>query len=198
MNRVLISFFCITLFVACRPEVYTPKPRGYFKVDLPEKGYAKFDSSSFPYRFEYPVYSNIIYNPKFFEQDADNPFWLNIDFPDIGGKIYLSYTQLTPENNLQTINEDMYRMTFNAHDKKADYIENYFFSDPSRDVYGIFYNVTGDAASAYQFYATDSANHFLRGALYFNVAPNADSLKPLNEFLKEDIDHMLKTLHWNN
>lgn len=196
MIRVLLSITCVLLFAACKPEVYTPKPRGYFNIDFPKRAYQQFDSTGFPYKFEYPTYGEIIYNPKFFNEEPENPYWLNIDFSELGGKIYISYKQLTKEKNLATLNEDMYRMTFTAHDKKADYIEDYYFSDPERKVYGTFYNVSGDAASAYQFYATDSANHFLRGALYFNTSPNADSLKPLNEFLKEDINHMLKTIEW--
>ena len=33
---------------------YTPKPRGYFRIALPKKSYALFDSTGFPYSFEYP------------------------------------------------------------------------------------------------------------------------------------------------
>jgi hypothetical protein len=39
----------------------------------------------------------------------------------------------------------------------------------------------GNAASSTQFYVTDSTTHFLRGVLYFYSAPNADSLKPVND-----------------
>jgi hypothetical protein len=43
---------------------------------------------------------------------------------------------------------------------------------------------------------TDSVNHFLRGALYFNVLPNADSLAPVQNYLREDVLRMLKSLEW--
>ena len=89
-------------------------------------------------------------------------------------------------------------MTYTVHDKKADYIQDFHFNDYNRKVFAALYNVAGDAASAYQFYATDSQKHYIRGALYFETTPNADSLKPLNEFLKQDIVHILETLNWSN
>ena len=197
MNRLIIFILCCIVFASCKPEVYTPKPRGYFHIDLPkERVYQKFDSSGFPYSFEHPVYSRIITDQKFFGDNPENPYWINIDFPEIGGKIYISYKSITDRNSIGQLNEDFYRMTYTAHDKKADYIQDMYFNDPSRDLYTGLFNVTGDAASAYQFYATDSARHYIRGSLYFETPPNADSLQPLNDFLKEDIVHLLETLEW--
>src|SRR5690606_3603335 len=163
-------------FTACKPEVYTPKPRGYFHIALPEKSYSVFDSSGFPYRFEYPTYGTITTNPDFFGDKPENPYWLNIDFPSIGGRIYISYKVLGSANSLEHVNSDVYEMTYTVHQKKADYIQDFYHNDTERKVYSAFFNVTGDAASAYQFYATDSVKHYLRGALYFEAKPNADSL----------------------
>jgi gliding motility-associated lipoprotein GldD len=56
--------------------------------------------------------------------------------------------------------------------------------------------VEGNAATSRQFYVTDSVHHFLRGALYFNSAPNADSLSIVNDFLETDMRHMIETLKW--
>ncbi|MCB0700507.1 MAG: hypothetical protein H6551_07480 [Chitinophagales bacterium] len=197
MNKILALAFITISYIACKPPVHTPKPRGYFKIALPERSYQMFDSSSFPYSFEYPVYGQISHDAQISGNEQDNPYWINIEFPEIGGKIYISYKNVNDKNSLPTLNEDMYKMTYTAHDKKADYIEDYYFQDEERRVFGTLYRVSGDAASAYQFFATDSTKHFIRGALYFDVAPNADSLKPLNDFLKEDINHLLYSLSWN-
>ncbi len=196
MNRFVVLLLTCALIASCKPEVYTPKPRGYFQIELPEKSYTTFDSTGFPYKFEYPAYGKIVTNPDFFGDKPENPYWLNIEFPGIGGKIYISYKNVNKENSLQKVNSDFYQMTYTVHEKKADYIQEFFDDDTERKVYCAFYNVTGDAASAYQFYATDSFNHYIRGALYFEATPNADSLKPLNDFLKKDITQLLKTLEW--
>lgn len=191
MSRILAAvFISVLFFTACRPDTYIPKPRGYYHVDFPQHAYQKFDSAGFPYSFEYPVYAKIT------QDSADkNPFWINVDFPTLGGRIYLSYKQITPATPLDKLLQDSYELSF-YHDKKADYINTPAFHNKN-NVSGLLYDVGGNAASAYQFFATDSTKNFLRGALYFNVTPNADSLRPINEFLKKDIDHMLQTLKFN-
>ena len=110
----------------------------------------------------------------------------------------MSYKPVTTQQPLEALIEDAHEMSFTAHSKRADYIGEQVFQFPDRKVYGILYDVGGNAASAHQFVATDSVRHFVRGALYFNVTPNADSLKPANDFLEKDIIHLLETLRWNN
>lgn len=197
MKQGVIFALILFAFVSCKPKVHAPKPRGYFHIELPkERTYQQFDSTGFPYRFEYPTYGRIVTNPDFFGDKPENPFWMNIEFPSIGGKIYLSYKTISDKNSIGRLNEDFYQMTYAAHDKKADYIQDMYFNAPERNLYTALFNVAGDAASTYQFYATDSAHHYIRGSLYFETTPNADSLQPLNDFLKEDIVHILETLEW--
>jgi hypothetical protein len=195
MRFFLALVLMATLFTACRPETYTPKPRGYYEIELPQRGYQVFNDPAFPYTFEYPVYGRVVRDTVFRGQKPENPYWINIEFPVLGGNIYVSYKKLSPTQPLARVLEDTYEMTM-FHTKKADNIEEFVFHSDETNVHGIFYVVAGNAASAYQFYATDSTSHYMRGALYFDVSPNADSLRPVNEFLRVDIDHMLQTLKW--
>ncbi len=194
----LSCFFLIILMAACRPEVRTPKPRGYFRIELPQRSYQQFSAPGFPYSFEYPAYSRVVKDTLFFGQKPENPFWMNLDFQSLGASLYISYKPITAAFPLAKLIEDAHEMSFNAHSKRADYIDEKVFTDPQHNVFGILYHAGGNAASAYQFIATDSAKHFIRGALYFDVSPNSDSLLPINSFLKEDVQHLLQTLHWNN
>jgi gliding motility-associated lipoprotein GldD len=194
--RYIFPILLILIITSCRPEVYTPKPRGYYRVDLPARQYQRFNDPTFPYSFEYPAYSRIARDTSFSGAKQETPYWINIDFPSLGGRIYLSYKIINEANALDKLIQDAYTMTVTVHNKRADNIEEYTFHNDSTHVHGLFYNVSGNAASAYQFYATDSVKHFIRGALYFDVSPNADSLKPVNEFLKTDIQHILRTLNW--
>ena len=195
--RYIIPILFILTIASCRPEVYTPKPRGYYRVDMPARQYQNFDRLGFPYSFEYPVYGKISNDTSFNGAKEETPYWINIDFPSLGGRIYLSYKIISQKAEIHQLIEDAYTMTVTVHDKRADNIQEYTFHNDSTHVHGLFYNVSGNAASAYQFYATDSVKHFIRGALYFDVSPNADSLKPINEFLRGDIEHILKTLQWH-
>lgn len=193
--RILFCLFASTMFcMSCEDDTFTPKKRGYYRVDFPERKYVTFNESGYPFTFEYPAYADIVKDTVFFDQKAENPWWINVDFKTLGGKVYLSYKEINANNILKNMLEDSYRMS-NFHNKKADYIDDPEFHTDN-NVHGLFYVVTGNAASAFQFYATDSARHFLRGALYFDTTPNADSLKPMNDFLIEDIKHIVNSLKW--
>ncbi len=195
-KKITVPLFILifTLFISCNDENYIPKPRGYFKIDFPKREYQTFNEKTYPYSFDYPIYAEIVKDTTFFDQKTENPWWINIDFKTLGGKLYISYKEINSKNNLASLLEDSYQMT-HFHTKKADYINEPKFHTKN-NVHGLYYDVGGNAASAFQFYATDSVKHFIRGALYFDVTPNADSLKPINQFLREDIVHIVNSLKW--
>ncbi len=184
---IIIAFFS-SVISGCGDNS-VPKPRGYFRIDLPEKNYKVLDSI-FPYKFEYPVYAVIhkdLHAP-------DQPYWINVDFPKFKANLHLSYKVVN--NNLSTFSEDAHSLVM-KHIPKASAIEEIRIDNPETNVHGIIYDIQGvGAASPYQFYITDSTTHFLRGALYFNALPNNDSLAPVIKFLKEDIMHLLETTSW--
>ena len=196
MKVLPVLFAVVSLFFsACSEEEFIPKPRGYYRIELPEKRYQAFQKEGYPYRFEYPVYTHIEKDSLFFDQAAENPWWINIVSDTLNAKIYLSYKAIDARQTLAQLIEDSYKMS-HYHTKRADYInEDMVFHTPNQ-VHGLFYEVGGNAASAFQFFATDSHKHFIRGALYFNATPNKDSLEPLNRFMRKDIEHMIQTLQW--
>lgn len=185
---------CLFLFllISCNSD-YIIRPRGYFKIDLPKHEYQLFDNENFPYSFEYPVYGNIIRDTSYFEERPENPYWINIDFPSLNGKIYMSYKEIGI-NKFDKLVDDAFRLTY-KHSAKATAIRDSLMQTPN-GVSGIFFEVGGNAATAKQFFVTDSVKHFLRGALYFNATPNADSLGMVNEFLEQDMKHLINSLKW--
>ncbi len=170
---------------------YTPKPRGYFRIALPEKKYILLDSV-YPYTFEYPAYARIT-------NDALSPEeknWINIEMPVFHGRIHISYKTLLNKSNLVQFTEDTRTLAM-KHMSKASGIRQIAISDPARKMYGLVYEINGmGAASPYQFYLTDSTNHFIRGSLYFDAVPNNDSLAPVIEYVKSDIRHLFETINW--
>ncbi|MFY0253213.1 hypothetical protein ACDQ55_04580 [Chitinophaga sp. 30R24] len=193
-GKLLVIISLLTLLLAACENVPTPKPRGYFLVKFPERKYRTFDMPGYPYTFEYPVYANIVKDTSFFGEAPENPYWINVDFPSLDGKIYMSYKIIGPANSFRKLVDDAFKMTY-KHTYKAEYIDENTIHTPNQ-VYGTFYEVGGNAASSKQFFASDSTQHFLRGALYFDVTPNADSLAPVYKFLEQDMWHMVETLRW--
>lgn len=184
----ILLMLLAAIIISCGGD-YVPKPSGYFRIDLPEKKYQQLDSI-FPFSFEYPVYSRIVQDP----QAPSEPNWINIDFPKFKGRVHLTYRKV--ENNLPKFLEDSRTMAL-KHMSKSTGISEQLVSNPDRKVYGLVYTISGSsAASTYQFYLTDSTRNFVRGALYFSVSPNNDSLSPVINFVQEDIRHLVETFRW--
>lgn len=183
---ILLSVFILVQY-GCRTK-YTPKPRGYFRIDLPAKEYQMYNEEC-PYTFEYPVYGNISPDDDYLSE----PCWINIEFPQFKGKIHISYK--TVSGNISTLLEDSHALAY-KHTIKAQAINETLFQNEEEQVYGMMYDITGDAASAVQFFVTDSFSHYLRGSLYFNLQPNSDSLAPVIEFFREDMIHLIESIRW--
>jgi gliding motility-associated lipoprotein GldD len=184
----LILVAIVLCFTYSCSQTYTPKPRGYFRIDFPEKKYVAF-KDHFPYSFEYPLYGII-------KPDTDKnaePYWINIEFPRFNGKIHISYKRVN--RNLAGFIEDTRKLAY-RHTVKADAINEIIIKNDQNNVYGIIYDIKGNAASSMQFFATDSSKNFIRGALYFTVQPNKDSLAPAIEFFSKDVEHFIQTLRW--
>lgn len=192
MRLLIGSCGLLVLLMACN-STFTPKPRGYFQVQFPEKQYQVFDEPGYPYSFEYPVYANVVKDTTFFDSAPENPWWINIEFPRFGGRIYVSYKDLT-KNNFSKLVNDAFNLTY-KHTYKASSIDDSLMATPN-GVHGVFFKVGGNAATANQFFLTDSSRNFLRGALYFDVTPNEDSLLPVNQFLLKDMEHLINTFKW--
>jgi gliding motility-associated lipoprotein GldD len=191
--RSTVIFLFMFIFSAGCNSPYTPKPTGYFKIELPEKKYQQFDQKGYPYMFEYPVYAHVVKDSTFFGGATENPWWINIDFPQFSARIYLSY-KVIGQYKLDSLLNDAFNLT-NKQSVKAVYIDDSVMNI-APDVHGAFFKVEGNVATANQFFLTDSTKHFIRGALYFDATPNADSLQPINKFLVDDMKHLINTFRW--
>ena len=196
MNKVIFSLIYISFaLAACNDSGYTiNKKRGYFRIQFPKHEYQVFNSPGYPYTFEYPTYAVVVKDSTFFETRPENDYWINIDFPQFGGRIYVSYKEIG-KNNFDSLIQDAYTMSYKQHTYKASSIDAEPVLTPN-NIEGVYFTLTGNAATANQFFLTDSVRHFIRGALYFDAAPNEDSLSIVNDFLKQDLRHLINTLKW--
>jgi gliding motility-associated lipoprotein GldD len=188
INRFILVAVIAFLLASCQNN-YVPKPRGYYRIDFPSKEYRQFDTT-FPFTFEYPVYSKIFRD----SSKLSEPYWINLVYYPYNAQLHISYK--TIRRNLAIYLNDAHTLV-NKHIPKANAISQREYADTAGHVFGLVYEINGsDAASPYQFYLTDSTKHFVRGALYFDLVPNNDSLSPVIDFLKKDIEHMITTFRW--
>ena len=199
MKKLVLLIPILLFFAACSGNHdYSPKPRGYYRIVFPEKAYRQFDSS-YPFTFIYPKYAII-------ERDTEQKrggkkklinmkYLLNMQFPQFSGTLHLSYESITSKKVFDELTEDARTFAF-KHSVKATSIDQAIIHNPDRKIYGIYYTIDGNAASSVQFFITDSTKNYMRGALYFNSTPRLDSIQPVLNFVKKDIDTMIKTFRW--
>ncbi len=209
----LLFSVAVLLFAACNSN-YTSKKTGYFKIDLPEKKYVLFNEPGVPYSFEYPVYAAIVKDSTYFDANPENDYWRNIDFKKLNAKIFLSYKIIggkalykikmadgfykdsTGVNAYDKMINDAFNLT-NKNDDVATSKKDSLFKT-ANNVGGLLFKLGGNAATQRQFFMTDTTKNFIRGALYFYSSPNADSVKPVVDFIQQDIDHLISTFRWKS
>jgi len=207
---IAVVYGLSSIVLSCNSP-YTPKPKGYYTIDFPKREYQIFNQPGYPYTFEYPLYANVVKDSTFFGDANENPWWININFPQFNGRIYVSYNEIGGKavfkvkrgggytdsigiNSFQKLIENSYSLTY-KHSVKASSIDDSIMTT-ANNIHGTFFKVGGDAATANQFFLTDSVKHFLRGALYFDATPNEDSLGIVNQFLLQDMKHLVNTFKW--
>lgn len=190
------KIIALLIFLGACNESYTPRPRGYFRIDFPEKNYARIPKA-YPYSFETPSYSHIEKD----RHNPDQPNWINVAIPENKVEVHISYHNLMNQQKssrelLIGLMEETRRLAY-KHSIKADAIDEQIFMNPAQNVYGTIYKIKGNAASPIQFFLTDSTKHFLRGAMYISEVPDIDSLQPVINFMEPDIIRMIETTSWN-
>lgn len=192
MKTFILYIFLFTILLSgCKNEKIIPKPYGYMRFDLPDKEYKLFEKNDYPYSFDIPTYSSVEKDKAYDTQK----YWINICFPSLNGKIYISYKQV--DNNLRNLTDDAHKLAY-KHTQIAEAIRETQFSNPSRSTYGLIYEIIGNTASPIQFFVTDNTKNFIRGSLYFNCKPNKDSLSPVINYIHKDIIRLMESIEWQH
>ena len=182
---------CILLFLGmglcgCRKVSY-PRPYGYRRIVLPEAKYSMLQTKE-PYTFAISDYA--VWQPIPNKGEGE---WKNIHYDILNADIHCSYMPV--KGNLGELTDDAVQFVY-KHVSQASAIPEREFVNEGANVYGVFYTLEGNTASPYQFFLTDSTRHFFRGAVYCNCRPNADSLRPVLDYLEHDIIHLIESFEW--
>lgn len=179
-----MTLLIILMMNSCNEDVL-PKPKAQLRLEYPSPKY-KTVVSDCPYSFDISSVTDVKVN---------NKCWVNIDYHKLKASINITYRPV--EGNLKELFLEAEKLTFN-HTIKADGISSAPYANKEKKVYGSIFEVTGNAASPIQFHVTDSTHHFITGAVYFDVQPNYDSIKPAINYLQNDIIRMIESMEWKN
>ncbi len=190
IKTVVFSFLALGIF-SCQQN-HVPKPKGYNRIDLPTPSY-QFLENDLPYRFEHSTYS--IVEPDSFNMEEKN--WVNLHYRDWDARVHLTYKPVEgSRENLKAYLNDALSLT-SKHQIKAYGIDEGVIQNP-QGYTGLVAELSGEVPTQFQFYVTDSTQHFLRGALYFKTAVKNDSLSPIIEYIKVDMMHLINSLEFTD
>ena len=169
---------------------YVPKPKGYNRIDLPVAQYQQM-TENHPFSFEYS--KQAVLKPDTVRWAE--PHWMYVYYPAYKAMIQLTYKDLGGDKNkLSKLIDDAHKLAA-KHNQKAYSIQDLVLKTPSGKT-AMLMELDGEVPTYLQFYTTDSAKHYLRGALYFNTSLKSDSLAPVIDYLKKDVIKLLNTLEW--
>lgn len=191
MNSNVVTIFLVGLLLCGGCARYTPKPQGYMRIDLPSPAYVQLPVENLPYTFEISHIAAIELPP-----EGDSASWINISYSSVNAKIYCSYIPVTPESF--KIAEEESRSLVSRQSQRADKIMEREYLNPDGRVYGSLFLLDGASVAPVQFMLTDSVSRFFRGALYYEVKPNADSLAPVTRYILEDIEVLMQSFSWSD
>ena len=170
------------LLMSCKDEVL-PKPSSQLRLNYPIAKYVAFENQC-PFTFNINSDADI-------KEDKNCGF--TITYPKMKATIYLTYKPVNGDIN--KLLRDAQKLTY-EHVIKADDILEQPFINPEKKVFGMFYKVSGNAATNAQFYATDSVKHFLTASVYFYAKPNFDSIMPAADYIRNDMQTLMETIKW--
>jgi len=126
---------------------------------------------------------------------VEENFWLDLVYDTLGANVQVTYKPIRRSHELmEEYISDAYKLT-SQHQVKAYSIEESILRTPQGYTASLT-ELNGEVPSQVQFMVTDSAEHFIRGALYFRTANKNDSLQPVIDYIRTDIVHLLNTLQW--
>lgn len=183
--RVILVFLTSLLIISCE-DAAIPKPHGYPRIDLPERSYKNFNPEC-SFSFKASTVTQI-------EANAKSPCYFNIAYPQFNAKLHLTYVALN--DDLKHLIDQEYKIR-EKHNQFATSVQERLYANPNKNINALIFNINGTkAATPLQFFMTDSTNHFFRGVLYFYNSPNNDSLEPVINYIKQDVDTLIESFEW--
>lgn len=189
LTNLMATLLVGAVMCSCEKE-FLPKPLGYNRLMLPDTAYVQLPDT-LPYRFEYSRHAQLLDDTSHISER----YWVEIYYPAMKSNIHLTYKSLNKsEQRLRELINDAYRLT-SKHQIKAYAIDEVIVKTPSGKT-AVIAELEGEVPSQFQFTVTDSVDHFMRGALYFETKVNNDSLAPAIDYMKKEIMHLINTLEW--
>jgi len=192
--RVFLLAIVLIICACSKNETSLLRPHQYPKISYPQRSFTNYTNEECPFNMNIPTYTFTEQKEYLFEEIPAGQCWFDINYPQFNAKIHCSYYNINRDHNFESLVNDAFTMA-SKHNIKASFREEILIENDN-NCSGIIFHINGPVASPYQFFVSDSINHFLRGSLYFNTQVNIDSVAPIVDFIGKDIEVMLGSIKW--
>lgn len=195
VSRNIVYLAVALVFCSCgnEPEKHLPRKRAYPKIVWPSQTYVWEKPVDCPFEFRRSKVTNVDKKETFFGEAPASACWFNLDYPYFDAQVHFSYYSLEGEKSYDRLVQESHALAY-EHSKKSSYIDE--LPIQADNMSGIMFELQGPAASPYQFYLSDDKKHFVRGALYFKTQTRPDSLRPVVQYIKQDLDTLIQSFQW--
>ena len=188
------NYICVIFIVLFGCENYfLPKQSAYLRLDYPKPEYKLINDKDFPFFFEANTrlseISDIDINPESID--------FIINYNQLNAQINFQYKNVNSSEKLKAYILDL-KSTIETHSMMANSVKIKDYSLKEKNIFGRIFDLSGNVASPYQFYLTDSINNIISGLVYFNIKPNYDSILPAINYIENDIIHLIESFDWKN
>ena len=189
LSLIVGIILIITGAFSCVDSRSMPKPKGFYRIDLPQAQYMDFSLDGLPCSFNV---SHLVTVELPLMEITDN--WINLTYPMLNATIYCSYHPIVPDS--LSIMEEECRELVARNARSADAITEQIYENPDNQVYGVLFLIDGETVSPVRFMLTDSISKVFMGALYYECKLNVDSLAPVTQYLNENVIELIQSFHW--
>ena len=181
----------LLLLMACEEYVPTPRPRAFPRIDLPAptaRSYQTFQSQTCPVSLEIPAAGQVT-------RDLNDSCWVDIYFEQHDLTWHLTVRDIRPgPEGVAPYFEDHRKLVY-KHSKKASRIESSPFESPQGN--GFWFEIYGEVGTPAQVFMTDPQDRYsLVLSFYYQTAMERDSLRPVTQYMKEEMQHAISTIEW--
>ncbi|GAK92248.1 gliding motility protein GldD [Nonlabens ulvanivorans] len=182
--KFLLILITVVSLASCGKDELQPKPEAKLALQYPSPEYQQLNKADCPFSFDVNSFARVL---------SKDDCSMKIEYPFMDATIYMDYAPV--EENIRELLIDGQKLSF-SHNRMADVIDDKIYLNPDKSVYGMMYAIEGNAASNVQFYLTDSVQNFITASLYFDRAPNYDSIYPAVDYIKLDMRKMMESMDW--
>lgn len=174
---------------ACQSYAPYPRPYGFPRIDLPaQTTYQTFENEACPFTFAYPASGEI-------RRENNDSCWVDIYFPPYDLTWHITYRDARTGAKRKADYFEDYRRLVYKHTQQARDIQARSIAYPAGA--GTWFDLYGNVGTPSQVFLADSNDaQIVMMSFYFQTALKNDSLQPVIEYMKGEVDNMLGTLRW--